>query len=62
MNCERDKQDARDRHDTKFRKLQTSDFDPSSVSPSRFSRPARLSQVSATHMLVLPHRSGRLGA
>jgi hypothetical protein len=33
VNCERDKQDTRDRHDTKFRKLLTLDFEPSSVSP-----------------------------
>ena len=65
MNCERDKQDARTgttRSSENF-ELLTSNRRPSHQSRfSRESRPARLSQVSATHMLVLPHRSGRLGA
>jgi hypothetical protein len=33
VSCERDKQDTRDRHYTKFRKFRTLDFEPSSVSP-----------------------------
>ena len=58
-----DKQDSRDRHDTKFRKPRTPNRRPSHQSRfSRQSRPARLSQASAIHMLVPPHRSGRLGS